>query len=458
MKPRILVVEDDSLLNQLLVSQLGRLGYDCHGVGRWELAQASIDEIEPELVILDGRLPDGDGIEILARIGQLLPVIILTAYASVQNAVKAMKHGAAEYLVKPVNLDELELVVKRALDNAALRRENQYLKSRIAADPERAAVMVGVSPALAEVNRLIDAVAPADMTVLIQGESGVGKELVANAIHARSTRAGRTFVPVDCCTLQRELFESELFGHERGAFTGADKLKKGLIEGAQGGTLFLDEIGEIEPAVQAKLLRVLETGRFRRVGGVKDHDANVRIVAATNRDLGQMARDGGFRADLYYRLSGFMVSVPPLRQRRQDVPVLARHFIANHHFSRRIEKILSPAAEAALVAYDWPGNIRELKNVVERAIILSGEASAIEPAHLAVPATSSSAPAVTASPLGLAAAGLGDEPSLEEIKANYLKLLLDRYDGHRGKVARILGISERNTYRLINKFGFGEEE
>ena len=454
MKLNILVIEDDALLNQLLVGQLQRSGYSVQGTSRWSQAKEIIEEMEPELLLLDGRLPDADGLELLPQIAQAQPVILLTAYASVQNAVKAMKLGAAEYLVKPVNLEELELVVKRALDNAALRRENLYLKSRIAQAPDWADAMIGSSPALDEVNRLIDAVAPADMTVLIQGESGVGKELVANAIHARSHRSSRTFVPVDICTLPKHLFESELFGHERGAFTGAEKLKKGLIEGAEGGTLFLDEIGEIDPAVQAKLLRVLETGRFRRVGGTKDHDANVRIVAATNRDLATMCKEGTFRSDLFYRLSGFQITVPPLRERRQDIPALAGHFIHNHDFSRRIEKSLSNEAMGQMLAYDWPGNIRELKNVVERALILSGEAEVIEPRHLAIrpsPDASLLPPGLAEAPLDLAV-----EPSLEDIKRSYLKVLLERYDGHRGKVARILGISERNTYRLIRKFGYGE--
>jgi len=453
-KLNILVIEDDTLLNQLLVSQLQRSGYSVQGTSRWALAKDIIEEMEPDLLLLDGRLPDADGLELLPLIAQQQPVIVLTAYASVQNAVRAMKLGAAEYLVKPVNLEELELVVKRALDNAALRRENQFLKSRIAQAPDWAESMIGSSPALDEVNRLIGAVAPSDMTVLIQGESGVGKELVANAIHARSHRAGRTFVPVDICTLPKHLFESELFGHERGAFTGAEKLKKGLIEGAEGGTLFLDEIGEIDPAVQAKLLRVLETGRFRRVGGTKDHDANVRIVAATNRDLATMCREGSFRSDLFYRLSGFLISVPPLRERRQDIPALTGHFIRNHDFSRRIEKQLSPEAMGQMLAYDWPGNIREMKNVVERALILSVEAELIEPRHLAITQVPSAEPQM----LGLAEMplDLAVEPSLEDIKRSYLKMLLERYDGHRGRVARILGISERNTYRLIRKFGYGE--
>jgi two-component system NtrC family response regulator len=453
MRQRILVIEDDKILNRLLVDQLVRFGYDVTGRHRWSEAEAFIEESEPDLMILDCRLPDADGIEMLLRVGNQFPVVMLTAYASVESAVRAMKYGAAEYLVKPVNVDELEVVVKRALENAAIRREHQFLKSRMAASVP----MVGNSPALFEVIRLIDAVADSDMTVLIQGESGVGKELVAHAIHERSNRRGRNFVAVDCCTLQKHLFESELFGHERGSFTSADRQKKGLIEGAIEGTLFLDEIGEIEGAVQAKLLRVLETGRFRRVGGNKDLSANVRIVAATNRDLSQMSGTGQFRPDLFYRLNAFTITVPPLRERIQDIQSLAQHFIRNHDFSRRVEKSLTPAALARLESYSWPGNIRELKNVVERAIILSGNASQIDERHLALPADLS----VPATPSCMPTANgffleLGQEPSLEEIKKAYLVQLLDKHAGHRARVARTLGISERNTYRLIQKFGLGE--
>lgn len=453
MRQRILVVEDDAVLNRLLVDQLVRFGYDVTGKLRWSEAESYIEDSEPDLMVLDCHLPDADGIEMLVRLGNQFPVVMLTAYASVENAVRAMKNGAAEYLVKPVNIDELEVVVKRALENAAIRREHQFLKSRM----EPPAQMVGNSAALAEVNRLIDAVSDSDMTVLIQGESGVGKELVANAIHTRSIRARRNFVAVDCCTLQKHLFESELFGHEKGSFTSADRQKKGLIEGALEGTLFLDEIGEIEGAMQAKLLRVLETGRYRRVGGTKDLVANVRIVAATNRDLALMSGTGQFRSDLFYRLNAFTITVPPLRDRLEDIPALASHFIRNHDFSRRVEKTLSAEALNRLKGYSWPGNIRELKNVVERAIILSGNSMSIDEQHLALPGEPARAKGKACAPT---ANGfflpLGQEPCLEDIKKAYLIDLLDRYDGHRAKVARTLGISERNTYRLIQKFGLGE--
>ncbi|CAA6603010.1 Acetoacetate metabolism regulatory protein AtoC [Rhodospirillaceae bacterium LM-1] len=453
MRQRILVLEDDKILNRLLVDQLERFGYDVAGRTRWSEAERFIDENEPDLLILDCRLPDADGIELLSRLNNQFPIVMLTAFASVENAVSAIKNGAAEYLVKPVNIDELEVVVKRALENAAIRREHRFLKSRMS----HAAPMVGNSPALSEVNRLIDAVAASDMTVLIQGESGVGKELVANAIHERSSRSSRNFVAVDCCTLQKHLFESELFGHEKGSFTSADRQKNGLIEGAIEGTLFLDEIGEIEGAVQAKLLRVLETGRFRRVGGTRDHVANVRIVAATNRDLSQMATSGQFRSDLFYRLNAFVITVPPLRDRQGDIASLASHFISNHDFSRRVEKMLAPTALSRLEAYSWPGNIRELKNVVERAIILSGNSPVIDERHLALPSDLGPMPSASIQPTANGFfLGLGQEPTLEDIKKAYLADLLERHAGHRARVARVLGISERNTYRLIQKFGLGE--
>ncbi len=440
----ILLIEDDKVLNDLVVQQLGQVEYSVHGVYSWAEAEAYLSEHEPHLIILDPRLPDADALRSLPRLVAQQPVIVLTAYGTVKSAVQAMHMGAVDYLVKPINLDELELVIQRALETAALRRDHQFYKTQIA--NRRPSFLVGHSAQLAQVESMIDSVAPTDMTVLIQGESGVGKELVAHEIHERSNRAKRNFVALDCCTLQETLFESDLFGHEKGSFTGADRQKKGLIEGAEGGTLFLDEIGEISPSIQAKLLRVLETGKFRRVGGTKDLNANVRILAATNADLEREARDGGFRADLYYRLSSFMIHVPPLRERREDIPDLASHFISKHDFSRRINKAISGAAMKRLIAYDWPGNVRELKNVVERAIILSRNGQEIGPAHL----TFGNSKGTSAQELVLS---FDHEPTLEELREQYLQMLLDKYSGHRSDVAKTLGISERNTYRLIQKYG-----
>jgi transcriptional regulator with PAS, ATPase and Fis domain len=297
-----------------------------------------------------------------------------------------------------------------------------------------------------ELFQLLDKVTDSDVPVLIQGESGTGKELVAQAIHKHSPRAKRSFVAVDCCTLQEKLFESELFGHEKGAFTGADRQKKGLIEVAEGGTLFLDEIGEIDATIQAKLLRVLETGQFRRLGGTKDLNANVRVVAATNRDLKQMVEQGEFRADLFYRLNGFEVLVPPLRERRDDIVPLAEHFVRNHSFSRRIDKRLSGAAARRLVAYDWPGNIRELKNVIERAIILSRDKPMIAPEHLAFGSAQQRNQA-------LVTMSFDHNPTLDELASAYLTLQLQKFSGRRADVASIMGISERSIYRMIKRLG-----
>jgi len=420
------------------------MGYQVEGVGTLAKTRTYLEENEVALILLDGHLPDGMGIDLLKE-KNLPSVVLLTAYGSVREAVEAMKAGAAEYLVKPINLDELEVTIERVLENVALKEEYQFCRAQVE-HQQQSKHMVGNSPAIQQVHEHIRAVAPTDMSVLIQGESGVGKELVAAEIHKHSDRTNRNFVAIDCCSLQEKLFESELFGHERGAFTGADRQKKGLIEGADGGTIFLDEIGEIDPVIQAKLLRVLETGRFRRLGGNKDLTANVRIVAATNCDLEKMSQEGTFRLDLYYRLSAFVVTVPPLRERREDLPDLARHFIQNHKFSRRIDKAVTPTAMRELIAYSWPGNIRELKNVVERAIILSGDKKEIRPEHLTFSTIHNK------KKFGFELL-FDHEPTLEEIEKHYLKILLGKYSGHRLKVAETLGISERNTYRILKKHG-----
>ena len=367
MNPSVLVVEDDPTLNRLLVKELRKAGYELDSASSWQEARERIAAFAPNLVLLDVNLPDATGFGPLSEIAGTRPVVMLTAYGSVHQAVEAMRLGAADYLVKPVNLDELELVIRGALERSRLQAQSALARG------DAGLAMIGESAAMQMLRQTIREVGASDVTVLIQGESGSGKELVAQALHSASRRRGESFVAVDCCTLQEALFESELFGHERGAFTGADRRKAGLIEAAAHGTLFLDEIGEAGPAIQAKLLRVLETGRFRHVGATTDLRSDARIVAATNRNLQQRSRDGQFREDLYYRLSAFVIQVPPLRDRRDDIDLLAAHFIA----SRRQAQGLSPAwlmpdALARLVAYDWPGNVRELRNVIERALILLG--------------------------------------------------------------------------------------
>ncbi|MET0104867.1 MAG: sigma-54 dependent transcriptional regulator [Sedimenticola sp.] len=451
MSHSILVIEDDATLNHLIVRQLTGAGYRTTGVSCWADASEHLQDHEPSLIVMDGRLPDGDSLEKLPGLVEEYPVIILTAYGSVKNAVDAMKNGAEDYLLKPISPEELLLTVERTLNNAEIRSDHQFCKRQLKASNSRHRSLIGSSKALEETKRLISDVAVDNITVLVQGESGTGKELVAHAIHENSPRASRNFVAVDCCTLQEKLFESELFGHEKGAFTGAERQKKGLIEGAEGGTLFLDEIGEIDATIQAKLLRVLETGSFRRLGGNKDLKANVRMVAATNRDLEQMVEENTFRADLYYRLNGFSIVVPSLRERREDIPKLAQHFIENHNFSRRIDKQLTPAAVRKLIAYDWPGNIRELKNVVERAIILSRDKQKIQPEHLAFGSSQSKQSA-------LISLSFKRDPSLDELTAKYLRHQLKKYSGRRSQVAEVMGISERSVYRMIKRFNILESE
>ena len=450
----ILLIEDDNVLNDVISERLIRAGHQVLAARSWQNARPLLEKHDIQLVMTDVQLPDANGLELLPQLSADAVVIVFTAYGSINDAVRAMKAGASEYLVKPINLDELELVVTRVLDLQAQRRDLQFCRRQQRRHGRT--WMVGDSDALRGINNLIDAVAPTDMTVLIQGESGVGKELVAQAIHDRSLRADRNFVAVDCCTLPEKIFESELFGHEKGAFTGAISQKKGLIEGAEGGTLFLDEIGEIEPSVQAKLLRVLETSTFRRVGGTRDIQANTRIVAATNRDLADMVEENTFRRDLFYRLNAFIIEVPPLRKRRSDISKLVQHFLENHDFSSRIRKTVPPHVMEALANYEWPGNIRELKNVVERAIILSRDEPELRIEHLAFatdlsPGESTSGRCGNGS--GYVCFDFDHEPTLEEIEGKYLRMMMGRYEGHRANIARCLGVSERNIYRMLARHG-----
>jgi DNA-binding NtrC family response regulator len=446
MSAKILAVEDDQLLNKMLVHQLESMGHSVTGVGSLHKVQEYLGKYEPDLIISDMRLPDGECISELPKLCDSCPVIVLTAYGTVKNAVEAIQAGAADYLTKPVSPEELTLTVQRVLETAALKADHQFCKARLQAQAGSQSFMIGQSSALERVKEHIDAVASSDMTVLVLGESGSGKELVARAIHEQSHRAKRNFVAVDCCTLQESLFESELFGHEKGSFTGATQRKNGLIEGATGGTLFLDEIGEIPPAIQAKLLRVLETGIFRRVGGTRDLTSDVRIVAATNRNLKKMSESGDFRADLFYRLEAFTIYTPPLHERRDDIPYLVEHFIRNHNFSRRVQKTVTKDAMRKLIAYDWPGNVRELKNVVERAIILSRNNKTIRDQHLTFSACEKQR---TGFQLDVPP---GADPTLDELEASYLKMLLTKHAGHRATVAQTMGISERHVYRLISKY------
>jgi DNA-binding NtrC family response regulator len=408
-------------------------------------ARKALTAQPPDLILLESPWPKDIDKSRLEQWAREYPILMVCDETGVEGALQALRLGAAEFLVKPLDAGELTSAIRRIIDNALLYRSGEFYTSVVR--HEAPSLLVGESEPLRRLLDSLKAVAPSEATVLILGESGVGKEKVAQEIHRLSVRAQGPLVEVDCCSLPETLFESELFGHERGAFTGATQRKPGLIEQARGGTLFLDEIGEIPAAIQAKLLRVLETKRFRRLGSATDLEADVRILAATNRDLDGMAQRGEFRQDLLFRLNAFVVPVPSLRERREDVAALTRYFLGNSGLSSRIAKRVSEPAMRLLMEYNWPGNVRELRNVVERAVILSGNKLKIDLEHL--PLAHTATPAYAAAPAAAVTLAFDHEPTLAEIEQAYLRLLLERHDGRRSTVARILGIGERTLYRML---------
>jgi DNA-binding NtrC family response regulator len=386
------------------------------------------------------------GLDVLKAVREhhgVAEVIMLTGHGSIDTAIDSIRSGAFDYVAKPCPLDELEVRIQRALERRSLRRRATLLERGLTV-PDLGTSFVGSTPEFFSLVRLIERIAPSDSTALITGETGAGKEMVAKLIHARSPRRQRPFVVVECAALQESLLQSELFGHERGAFTGADRAKPGLFEVAHGGTIFLDEIGEISQSTQVKLLRVLDTSTFRHVGGTAEIKVDVRVVAATNRDLESMVRQGVFREDLFYRLSTITVRIPPLRERRADIDLLAAHFVKmlNERFGAR--KTLSAATLDVLRRHDWPGNVRELLHVVERAMVVC-EGGEILPEHLPASLRPAAAPA-SATPAN------GQLPSLEELERAHIERVLRATHGHRGQAAQILGISERNLYRKLQEY------
>lgn len=382
-KGRVLIVDDEATARSALAEILGDEGYKVRTASDGFRALAVVDEFAPDVVITDIKMPGMDGLELLARLRELDPeigVILVTAFGAVGPAVQAMRLGATDYLTKPLNSDELLVILEHAFESADLRKDVRRMREQLA-DRVKFDNLVGESQEMQQVFKSVAQVAPTRATVLITGESGTGKELVASAIHHHSERAGRPFVKLHCAALAESLLESELFGHERGAFTGAERRRVGRFEQADGGTLFLDEIGEIPATTQVKLLRVLQEHEFERVGGNQPVKVDVRIVAATNRDLKAMVEQGKFREDLYYRLNVIQLELPPLRRRRGDVMGLAHHFLEK--FSAQSGRSLRFDDQVArlLSRYDWPGNVRELENVIERAVVLA-EGSVILLRHL----------------------------------------------------------------------------
>ncbi|GAV21877.1 sigma-54-dependent transcriptional regulator [Carboxydothermus pertinax] len=434
---KVLVVDDEENFRELLIQRLTRKGYGVKGAATGEEALQFLKEETFHLAIFDIKMPGMDGIELLQRARQLdenLQVIILTGHGTIESAIGAMKLGAYDYLTKPCNLAELEITLQKAYEKRQLLEENLGMKEVLRRD-RSSKVIVGKSQAITRVLELAKKVAASDSPVLIEGESGTGKELIVNAIHQWSNRAQQPLVAINSGALPAQLLESELFGYEKGAFTGALTTKMGLIESAHRGTLFLDEIGEMELGLQVKLLRFLETGEFRRVGDIRLRKVDVRVIAATNRNLEEEVAKGNFREDLYYRLNVIKIRVPPLRERKEDIPLLVEYFLQKAGNGEKKE--LTPEALQALMSYDYPGNVRELFNILERGLLLSiGDKIQKEDLFGCLPREEDPKKIYT----------------LEEMEKRYIKQVLEAVQWNKTKAAELLGISVRNLYRKIEEY------
>ncbi|MGH7323053.1 MAG: sigma-54-dependent transcriptional regulator [Candidatus Rokuibacteriota bacterium] len=449
--PAVLVADDDPVARDLLVEVLAREGYRARAAaGGQECVRLA--EGEPfDLALVDLRMPDVDGLAVLKQLAALappVPVVILTAFVTIETAIEAIRAGAYDYLSKPFRIDEIKMVVGRALEAQRLVRENLRYRQELQ-ERYRPENLVGQSADIVAIYKLVARVAALETTVLIQGETGTGKEVVARAIHYASPRAKRPLVVIDCTALPETLFESELFGHERGAFTGATQSRRGLLETADGSTCFFDEIAELSPPLQAKLLRVLQDHVIRRVGGNEPIPVNIRVIAATNRDLKKRVEEGRFREDLYYRLNVVSLRVPSLRERPEDVPLLAQHFVRKYAAATgKPVTGLAREALARLAQHDWPGNVRELEHAVERAVALAS-AELILPEDLP-PELSGASPALPRLS--------GRRMTLEEVKRWYVDAVLEETGGNKLRAAEILGIDRRTLYRMLEREESEEDE
>jgi DNA-binding NtrC family response regulator len=440
---RLLIVDDDEDLRQTLAQRFQKQGMTVTPADTVAAAVALAESKFFDVALLDLNLPDGTGIQLLEQLKTRQPElegILLTGHGSIETAIQAMRQGAYDYLTKPFHLAELEIHIQKAFEKVRLaRRERQWVEQIRFESPRYR--LVGSSPGLRKIVQLIEKVAPTDATVLVRGASGTGKELVARALHQNSPRRERPLVTINCAALQENLLESELFGHEKGAFTGATVAKPGLIEVAEGGTLFIDEISEMAPGLQAKLLRVLENGEYRRVGGIHENHADVRVIAATNRNLEEEQKAGRFREDLFYRLNVVAIELPALKDRLGDIPELVRHFLTTRQIGPHPFQA-APDVLEAFARYDWPGNVRELANVLERAQILAENHTITLddlPEHLVESAPSPSAPSGS------------QGQSLRGVERRHVQEILRQEKGNKVHAAKVLGISRRALYRLIQK-------
>jgi two-component system, NtrC family, response regulator PilR len=452
--PRILVVDDERSMRELLAIVLRREGYEVLLAENGRTAVSLLERESIDLLISDIKMPDLSGVDVLRaakKIDQDVLGIMITAFASTETAVEAMRLGACDYLSKPFDIDLLKMKVREKIETRQLRQENVLLKRTLGLAHQFSNI-IGRSPAMLEVFKMVETVSRTNSTILLTGESGTGKGLVAQAIHFNSLRREKPMVSLNCGAMPENLLESELFGHMRGAFTGADTNKKGLLEVAERGTVFLDEIGEMSAVMQVKLLRVLQERRFRRVGGLEELQADIRVIAATNRDLTRLVAEGRFREDLYYRINVIPIVLPALRDRREDIPLLAEHFLAKYgeQMGKDIAGISREAMEL-LVHHEWPGNIRELENVIERAVALEASPT-ILPESLP-PAMRGEIPRVSGGPVEeFPESGFDLEAHVKEIERGYIAEALRRAGGVQVKAAELLGMSFRSFRYYVKKY------
>ncbi|MCC7441536.1 MAG: sigma-54-dependent Fis family transcriptional regulator [Bdellovibrionales bacterium] len=459
-KGRIVIVDDDREMRSLLEDFLGSSGYLVHV---FPLASEALEALSPggrlasdqaegdvDLIISDIRMPQLDGLDFTTRLQSLrpeVPTVLITAFGSIETAIEAMRRGAFHYVVKPFKLAEMAVNVERAMEHRKLQRDNTALRQEVKRSWSMGGI-VGKSPGMKAVFDLVNRVSQATANVLITGESGTGKEMVARAIHESGPRARRAFVAINCTAIPETLLESELFGHAKGSFTGAIQRKRGLFEEADGGTLFLDEIGDMNVQLQSKLLRVIQEKKVRAVGENVDRPVDVRIVAATHKDLKAAIKDGRFREDLYYRLSVIPIVIPPLRHRREDIPLLAEHFLRKYSAANGLRvKGFTQRAIAKLMELRWDGNVRELENVVERAVVLA-QAPLIDAAEIPT------MEAATAEQFFGSA--IGDFPTVEQLEKRYIQVVLEKTGGRKDKAAQILGFNRRTLYRKEREYGLVE--